>query len=328
MTEGEQEKIEELSTTPLGKHIVGFMEYCIVDKGRSPLTKRSYLFFLYRFHEFAAAHKVTAPNQITSDMVHRFRVWMNDLRDDSGKPLHPSTVNYHVIALRSFLRYLQRKDIPSLAPEKIDIARQPDRNITFLEYDEVERLLSVYGDADTTEARNRAILEVLFSTGLRVAELAGLKRDMVNVERGEFSVIGKGGKARVVFLSPEATEWLEIYLDKRKDASPWLWVGQGRFRRRRLTTDVDGQKRSVTALSVRQIERIVENAAKQAGIVKKVSPHTLRHAFATDLLQNGADIRSVQSMLGHASITTTQIYTHVTDKHLKEIHDKFHRKKN
>ncbi|PIT97156.1 hypothetical protein COT77_02970 [Candidatus Berkelbacteria bacterium CG10_big_fil_rev_8_21_14_0_10_41_12] len=267
-----------------------------------------------------------------------------------------------MIALRSFLKYLAKRDVKTMAAEKIELADTPDRNISFLEADEVERLLESYNGKTPISLRNRAILEVLFSTGIRVSELTEMDRDEINLGRGEFSVIGKGGKARLVFLSKEALGWLEKYLNHRHDSDKAIFVKEyasirqkralenaqlnknrevgeernSRFKARESSQTDAGEKISKIKdqemqeggkrLTTRQIERVVTRAAKLAGLVKKVTPHTLRHSFATDLLIGGADLRAVQSLLGHVSVTTTQVYTHVTNQHLKEVHEKFHGK--
>lgn len=337
----EEKTRNELNQTPLGRYILKFVEYCVVDRGHSELTRRNYLHYLRRLHDFARERHVITPKGIGQNFVHDWRLEL------SKSKLSKTTINYHIISLRSFLKYLAKHDVPTLAPEKIELADQPEREIHFLEADELDRLLAVYGQKnEMADLRNRAILEMLFSTGLRVSELSGLKKSEVNLERGEFSVGGKGGKRRLVFLSSSARSWLGQYLRRRKDKTDWLFVGQGKgkkklgFRNRDLgsrekneSDDRSANTKSQTLkpkssadahLTPRQIERIVKRAAKLAGIVKKVTPHVLRHCFATDLLANGADIRAVQTMLGHANITTTQIYTHVTDQRLKEIHQKYH----
>lgn len=341
----------EMKKTVLGKQILKFVEYCVVDRGHSELTRRNYLHYLARFHKFAVGHGINHPRQITSDLVHDWRMDLST-KKIGEKSLGKKTVNYHAIALRSFLKYLARNDVDTLAPEKIELATQKERTVQFLESDEVDRLLDVYSGEEEIDIRNRAILETLFSTGLRVSELVKLKKDDINLKRGEFGVAGKGGKRRVVFLSDAAKVWLDRYIGFRKDKAKWLFIGEGHgFARIKKPARMDadnsplpeGRQRGVGEstsryksksrhtkpghLTARQVERIVKSAAKKAGIVKKVSPHTLRHSFATDLLTNGADIRSVQSMLGHASITTTQVYTHVTNRRLKEVHRRYHDKK-
>ncbi len=283
-----------------------FLEYCELEKGRSQLTIRNYDHYLGRFLTFCQEQSVNLPSQIILELVRQFRLWLTrqpGRPDPSGQAsrLSQKTLNYHLIALRSFLKYLAKHDIDTLAAEKIDLADQPDRQVEFLTIDEVERLLETPDPASKTGLRDRAILEVLFSTGLRVSELAGLTRGQINLETREFAVRGKGGKVRVVFLSPTAADWLGKYL-------------------KTLSEDID----KIFPITVRQIQRIVNKQARKAGIVKNVHPHTMRHSHATDLLQSGADLRSIQAMLGHSSITTTQIYTHITNPELKQVHDAFH----
>lgn len=236
--------------------------------------------------------------------------------------MRKSTQTYHVVVLRSFLKFLAKEDIETVPAEKIEVGKTPTRQVDFLEFDEVERLLRAAGGDDLRSRRDRAILELLFSSGLRVSELTSLDRDQVNLKRGEFSVRGKGSKLRVVFLSDTAKTAIERYLEKRLDMDPALFIA--------IPKKGLGKKRADSAglrLTERSVQRLVRRYATKAGIVKDVHPHTLRHSFATDLLRNGADIRSVQAMLGHSSITTTQIYTHVTNERLREIHEKFHGRK-
>lgn len=301
----------------LDKLITDFLEYLEVERGRSERTIRNYDFYLRRFADFA---KHPDPYKITDDLVHKFRLWLN--RAVEGREtatLKKSTQNYHLIALRSFLKYLARKDVPSLAPEKIELAKQEMRQVEFLEGDELDRLLvqPMKVSEGLVALRDRAILELLFSTGMRVSEVSKLKIESINLSRDEFTVRGKGGKLRAVFLSSTAKDALKDYLGKRRDASPYLFVGHDRAKTKREPSE---------GLTPRSIQRLVEHYAKSAGITKHITPHTLRHTFATDLLLGGADIRSVQSLLGHASITTTQIYTHITNKQMKEVHQKFHGK--
>ena len=307
------------------KLITEFLEHLEIEKGRSPKTIRNYDFYLRRFSDWA---NNPTPKQITKELVRKYRLWLNrSLPGRSGENLKKNTQNYHLIALRAFLKYLSKRDIVSLAPEKIELAKQPIRSVEFLEDDELERLLNAPMNKHrrkTTEAgwsvvqlRDRAIMEMLFSTGLRVSELANLKIEQVNLKRDEFTVRGKGDKPRVVFLSDEAKRWVKQYLAKRTDTSPYLFVSHDRAKK--------GRKGS-GPLTPRSIERLVQRYAKEAGITKRITPHTFRHTFATDLLMAGADVRAVQDLLGHASITTTQIYTHITDKQLGSVHKKFHGK--
>ena len=236
----EEQAQSELSQTALGRHILKFVEYCVVDRGHSELTRRNYLHYLRRLHGFALAHHITDAKGIGQELVHDWRL------DLSKSKLSKTTVNYHVIALRSFLKYLAKHDVATMAPEKIELADQPEREIHFLEADELNRLLDVYGKKnDMADLRNRAILEMLFSTGLRVSELAGLKKSEVNLERGEFSVGGKGGKRRLVFLSSSARSWLGQYLKRRKDKTDWLFVGQGKGKKKIQELRFTNQKRKI-----------------------------------------------------------------------------------
>lgn len=289
-----------------------YLEYLEIEKNRSQKTLENYDHYLKRFLDFA---KISSPEQIDLELVRRYRIHLNRLTDENEKTLSKLTQNYHTIALRSFLKYLAKRDIKTLSAEKIELAKNPAREIVFLNSDELKRLLATPKGNDIASLRDHAILETLFSTGLRVSELCSLNRESVNIQNGEFSVVGKGNKLRIVFLSETAKEALKNYLKERTDIEKALFV-------RHAKSDKESLR-----LSERSVQRLIKKYAVMAGIVKKVSPHKLRHSFATDLLQNGADIRSVQSMLGHSSITTTQIYTHYTDKQLREIHKKFHGKK-
>ena len=308
------EKIKQLKTE--------YLEYLEIEKNRSQLTIRNYDHYLDRFLDWAM---VRDPKDITSELVRKFRLYLNRYKDDKNKNLKKVTQDYYVIALRGFLKYLARQDIETLSNEKVELGKTEEREVEFLEAEEVKRLLDAVtvGDRHACQLRilrDKAILELLFSTGLRVSELANLNKENINLKSGEFSVRGKGGKIRLVFISDSAKEALINYISKRKDVNPALFIN---FKK----TTVGDRHACHLRLTPRSIQRIVKKYATQAGIVKNVTPHTLRHSFATDLLMNGADIRSVQSMLGHSSITTTQIYTHITDKHLKDIHKKFHGRK-
>ena len=303
--------------TQINKLLTEYLEYLEIEKNRSSLTVRNYHFYLKRFLDFA---NITKPEQITYEVVRQFRLYLNRMVVN-GKPLTKSTQNYHSIALRNFLKYLARHDIKTMAPEKIELAKAGQRVVEFLDGNDLSRLLETPLKSTLPEVvklRDKAIIETLFSTGLRVSELAHLHRDSINLEKDEFTVVGKGSKPRVVFLSDSARHWLKEYLNKRQDVGMELFVAHDRASKGRK--DENG-------LTPRSIERLVNKYRRQAGITKRVTPHTMRHSFATDLLSNGADIRSVQSMLGHASITTTQIYTHVTDQKLRQIHKQFHDKK-
>lgn len=292
----------------LRKLKVEFLEYLEIEKGRSELTVRNYDHYLERFLDWS---EVKSPKQINSDLIRRFRLYLNRYEDEKGRKMKRITQDYYVIALRGFLKYMSHRDIETLSSDKIELGKARDREVEFLELEEVERLLSVTQNLNVKDARDKAMLELLFSTGLRVSELTGLDIANVNLRSGEFSVRGKGGKIRLVFLSDSAKKAIVSYLKKRTDLSPALFISFGK-------------NKDCKRLTPRSVQRIVKKYAARAGIVKTITPHTLRHSFATDLLRNGADIKSVQAMLGHSSITTTQVYTHVTDKHLKEIHNRFH----
>ena len=313
-------------TKSLSKYLIEFLEHLEIERNRSNKTLQNYEFYLKRFIDWLGKNK--GSENITAEKVRQYRLWLNRLVDVHGEPLKKNTQNYHLIALRSFLKYLAKRDVKTLAPEKIELMKMPDREVSFLEGSDLNRLLEsplqINEENELIKYRDKAILELLFSTGLRVSELAGLKKDNVNLKKDEFSVTGKGRKTRVVFLSDQAKYWLKKYLEARKDFNPFLFIPHDKRAGKEITQK--GSKKD-EALTTRSIQRLVQKYSHAAGITKTVTPHTLRHSYATDLLQNGADIRSVQTMLGHSSITTTQIYTHITDKELKNIHKKFHGKK-
>lgn len=296
-----------------------FLEDLEIEKGRSQKTIENYGHYLDRFLEWA---EISDPGQITDDLIRGFRVHLNRLETADGKNLKKVTQNYYIIAIRSFLKYLAKKDVKTLQAEKVEIGKAPSREVEFLEFEEVERIIAAASGADFKSLRDRAILELLFSAGLRVSELININRDRLDLKNKEFSVRGKGSKIRVVFISDEAAKALARYLEKRMDIDPALFVRDAKALAR-FKTKNDAKEKSLR-LTPRSIQRIVKFYAAKAGIVKDVHPHTLRHSFATDLLMNGADIRSVQAMLGHSSITTTQIYTHVTNRQLREVHQAFH----
>jgi site-specific recombinase XerD len=315
----------------LSKYLTEYLEHLEIEKNRSPKTLENYAFYLGRFLEYLGSDR--SPTAITHEEVRKYRLWLNRLIDVHGEPLKKNTQNYHLIALRSFLKYLSKRDIKTLAAEKIELMKMPDRDVSFLDGSDLNRILEapleIQNDSESPNTvlqkyRDKSILELLFSTGLRVSELIGLKIDNVNLKRDEFSIEGKGGKRRVVFLSEQAKHWIKKYLGLRKDMNPYLFVSHDKRTKQKKKSNKQSQ---YDPLTTRSVQRLVKKYAKIAGITKPVSPHTLRHSYATDLLQNGADIRSVQAMLGHSSITTTQIYTHITDKELKNIHKKFHGKK-
>lgn len=297
-----------------------FLEYLEIERNRSPKTIENYRHYLERFLKWA---NINEPGEITDELVRHYRLHLNRLKDGHGKELKKITQNYHVIALRNFLKYLAKRDIPALQAEKIEVGKNPTHEISFLEAGELDRLLRAAEGEDLKSLRDRAILELLFSAGLRVSELVNINRYQINLDKQEFSVRGKGDKIRIVFVSDTAKNALRKYLDKRTDIDPALFVRLSKvepLKNQGLTLNKEDNLR----LTPRSIQRIVKFYAAKAGIVKDVHPHTLRHSFATDLLANGADIRSVQAMLGHSSITTTQIYTHVTNQQLKEVHKAFH----
>lgn len=298
--------------------ITDFLEDLEVAKNRSQRTIVAYAHYLARFADFAENKLgITSPHQIDLEAIRQFRLYLSRISDKKSQPLAIKTQGYHLISLRSFLKYLAKQDVQTLASEKIDLPKFEPRKISFLEASELEDLLNSVKGACLADKRDRAILELLFSTGLRLSELAGLDKDEVNFERGEMRVVGKGRKERIVFLSDSAKLAASDYLADRHDDDDALFI------RHSLNADQVGDEDS-RRLSVRGIERVVDKYARRAGLTKKISPHVLRHSFATDLLINGADIRSVQAMLGHSSIQTTQIYTHITNQQLKEVYDAFH----
>ncbi|HEX8591197.1 MAG TPA: site-specific tyrosine recombinase/integron integrase [Candidatus Paceibacterota bacterium] len=287
-----------------------FLEYIEIERGRAVKTIENYAHYLERFF---AQMQIKEVGDITEDRVREFRMWLNRQPGVAGS-MKRRTQNYYLIALRAFLKYLRKRDIAALSPEKIELAKLPERSLDLISPAELERLMEAASGDDLKSVRDKAILELFFSTGLRVSELCSLDNDL-DLSRDEFSVRGKGDKVRVVFLSPAAKDAIRTYLKNRKDMEEALFVSTPRGK----------ENKSVpTRLTPRSIEMLIKTYAAKAGITKKVTPHVLRHSFATDLLSNGADIRSVQQLLGHASINTTQIYTHVTDAHLREVHKKFH----
>jgi site-specific recombinase XerD len=294
-----------------------FLEYLEIEKGRSMNTIRNYDLYLSRFLAYTGAK---TPGAVTEDLVRGYRLWLNrqlsgTKSDGRDETLKKRTQNYYLIALRAFLKYLVRRGIVSLSPERIELAKVPERTLDLISSNELARLLAAPDNSTLAGLRDRAILELFFSTGLRVSELCSLPRDL-DLSKDEFSVRGKGEKVRVVFISDAARLSLKSYLAKRTDMDDALFVQFGK----------NAKASKSLRLSPRSVEKLVKRYAIKAGIQRKVTPHVVRHSFATDLLENGADLRSVQALLGHANIGTTQIYTHVTDKHLKEIHKKFHGK--
>ncbi|MSR73225.1 hypothetical protein EXS61_01285 [Candidatus Parcubacteria bacterium] len=342
---------------PISQFKREFLEYLEIEKGRSLKTITNYEHYLDRFFEFS---KVTSPEQITDSVLREYRLWLNRQKSGTRTPglqgvtesLKKRTQNYYLIALRSFLKYLARRHVSSLHPDQIELAKVAERQIDLISRAELDRLISAPAGDDVRALRDKAIIELLFSTGLRVSELCSLTRDL-DLGSDEFSIRGKGEKVRVVFLSPNAKDALRKYLAKRKDMDEALFVqfkvvpkkskekndtkngsgesgGSGGDASKAEKTSVKTHSNNAlsanSAITPRSVERLVKYYAIKAGITKKVTPHVIRHSFATDLLQNGADLRSVQMLLGHANIGTTQIYTHVTDKQLGEVHKKFHNK--
>ena len=296
-----------------------FLEYLEIEKGRSILTVRNYDHYLTRFLEYG---KVSDPKDVTESMVREYRLWLN--RQPGTKvgrnvdTLKRKTQNYYLIALRAFLKYLRKKEIESLNPERIELAKVPERSLDLISSQELTRLIEAPDINTLSGLRDKAILELLFSTGLRVSELCSLSQEDVDLSRDEFSIRGKGDKVRVVFLSDTARNAIKAYLKDRKDFDDAMFIQYGKNAKETATKNKD------LRLTTRSVQRIIKRYATISGITRKVTPHKLRHCFATDLLSNGADLRSVQALLGHANIATTQIYTHVTDKHLRDIHKKFH----
>jgi site-specific recombinase XerD len=289
-----------------------FLEYLEIEKGRSLKTVENYDHYL---SQFLTQTKVTSPAALTEQVVREFRLWLNRQPGVSGS-MKKKTQNYYLIALRAFLKYMRRNDIKSLDPERIELAKVGGRDLDLITANELERLMKGPQGDDVSSLRDKAILELFFSTGLRVSELCSLNADL-DLTRDEFSVRGKGDKVRVVFLSNSAKKAIAAYLKKRGDMGEALFAGYGKL----------GRGKDVSRLTPRTVERLVKKYAVRAGITRKVTPHVIRHSFATDLLENGADLRSVQALLGHANIATTQVYTHVTDKHLREVHRAFHGKR-
>jgi len=296
-----------------------FLVYLELEKNRSPKTLENYQHYLGRFGDFFGREKDLGQLQMVD--VQHYRLKLNRLEDErTHRTLSIKTQNYHLIALRAFLKYVSKHDVQTLAPEKVELSKIPDRSVEFLDTEELIRIFDTVNLNSKQGRRDYAILQMLYSTGLRVSELTSLNTDQVDLKRKEFMVRGKGRKQRIVFLTDLAAESLEKYLNLRDDNFDPLFLSGGRGRK--VTKDIlEGEKKR---LSQRSIQNLVSKYARKAGVIKKVTPHTLRHSFATTLLRNGADIRSVQEMLGHASITTTQIYTHITNSRLKEVHNKFH----
>lgn len=314
--------------TKIQKLITDFLEHLEIEKGYSQLTIRNYHFYLNRF---LLQSDISSPPEITSDIVHQYRLWLSRLKNPRGGELSKATQNYHLIALRVFLKYLLKQDIETLSPEKIELIKTPERIVSFLEGKDLENFLDApltIKQNDIIKFRDKAILELLFSTGLRVSELCSLQKEDINMDKSEFSIYGKGSKYRIVFLSNQAKHWLKKYLEMRTDIEPSLFIRHDRAAKKTVKDKKKMWKKSASiGLTPRSVQRLVKKYVKIAGVTKKITTHSIRHSFATDLLSSGAGIRAVQELLGHKNITTTQIYTHVTDQRLKEIYEAFHDKK-
>ncbi|OGL26195.1 hypothetical protein A2708_01595 [Candidatus Saccharibacteria bacterium RIFCSPHIGHO2_01_FULL_49_21] len=306
-----------MASTLYDTAVADYLEYMELEQNRSAKTITNYSHYLTRLSDFAGDIKLS---DIDEQMIRKWRMWLNRLGTNTSDELSKITQNYHLIALRSFLRFCAKRGYTALAADKVELARTTRPQVTFLTGEELERLAAQPDTSKVNGLRDRAIIELLFSSGLRISELVGLDRDHINLKRREFTVRGKGQKDRPIFISAEAADWITKYLDKRQDNTKPLFIRYSGVRK----VDLSG---NYTRLTARSIQRMVSRYARLAGITKHVSPHTLRHSFATDLLMNGADLRSVQAMLGHSNIATTQIYTHVTDPHLKDVHQRFHRKR-
>jgi site-specific recombinase XerD len=301
----------------VSKAINDYLDYLAIEQNRSKKTIANYNHYLTRLLDYAGDISVS---NIDSELVRKWRLWLHELGSDRSDELSKATQNYHLIALRNFLKFCHKRNIDALSPDQIELARVKRSQVTFLDNEELKRLLSQPNSNNESGLRDRAILELLFSTGLRVSELVGLNKTHINLDRKEFMVRGKGQKDRPVFVSQDAADWLKLYLNKRMDNLPALFISySGKHQ-----TTTSGDYRRLTA---RSVQRMISRYAILAGITKHVSPHTMRHSYATDLLMNGADLRSVQAMLGHSNIATTQIYTHVTDPHLKSVHERYHDQK-
>lgn len=306
-----------------------FLEYLEIERNLSSLTIRDYRHYLENFISWSEKNApIGKPQDITVELVRKYRVYLAHFNSPNpstssgqARPLKKVTQNYYVIALRSFLRYLIRKDYKVLTPDKIELPKTESRSLKFLDRDQLERLLAQPDISKDAGLRDKAIMELLFSTGLRVSELCKLNRDQINLERGEFGIVGKGGRARVVFLSDRAKLWLSRYFEKRHDGFNPVFIRMRGSDKSDLEVGINGEK---MRLSDRSVQRIIEKYVRRARLPIKATPHALRHSFATDLLANGADLRSVQELLGHKNVATTQIYTHVTNQQLREVHKAFH----
>ena len=302
----------------LTKHINEFLEYLEIEKNCSKLTIRDYRHYLDVFKKWYIDNIPSKSlEKLDLSDIRRYRVFLSNKTNEKGEGLARVTQNYYVIALRSFLRYLIKNDYKTLEPSKIDLPKTVSRSPKFLDRDQVDRLVTSADTSKEEGLRDRAIMELLFSTGLRVSELTSLNRDQINFDRREFGVIGKGGRGRIVFISDRASEWVKNYFNKRRDPFKPLFIRYSG----RVIPENNGEKMRLTP---RSVERLVKKYVRATRLPVDATVHTLRHSFATDLLTNGADLRSVQEMLGHKNIATTQIYTHITNRQLREVHKSFH----
>ena len=307
-------------TSPLKRHCNNFLEYLEIEKGASPLTIRNYKHYLNRLCSWMGKEGIRQTvKDINPEVIRQYRVYLSRITDGKGGTLSRKTQGYHVIALRSFLKWLIRNDLDVMSPDKIELPKVNERQIKFLSGEQVDRLLNAPSLSTIQGKRDKAILEVLFSTGLRVSELVKLDRDKIDFKRREFGILGKGGKTRVVFLSSRAVGWIDKYLKARKDRYNPLFIRH----KGKMDPSISDEK---MRLSPRSVQRMIKKYSRKMKFPIDVTPHVLRHSFATDLLMAGADLRSVQEMLGHKNVSTTQIYTHVTHKHLRDIHSAFHGK--
>ncbi len=312
--------LKEENNSELSRKVEEFFEYLEVEKGSSPLTIRNYKHYLKRLTQWMENEGIRqGVKDINSDVIRNFRVYLSRIDNGSGGTISRRTQGYHVIAIRSFLRWLLKNDISVMSPDKIDLPKVSDRQIKFLSGEQVDRLLNAPTLSTIQGKRDKAILEVFYSTGLRVSELVSLDRDKIDLDRREFGIVGKGGKARVVFLSARASEWIKRYLNERPDKYKPLFI---RHKGKMDPTTPDEKMR----LSPRSVQRMLKKYVKKIKLPVDATPHVIRHSFATDLLMAGADLRSVQEMLGHKNVSTTQIYTHVTNRQLRDIHKSFHGK--
>lgn len=314
------------SHTPIIQHIPKFLEYCAVEKGLSSASVRNYENFLKPFAQWCVdhGHAHLKPQELSPDHVWDYRLYLSRKRDVKGRVIKKTTQNYYLIALRNILKYFTDKDITALPAEKIKLPKLTDQDkaIKFLRFEHVEKLMAMPNVATVQGQRDRAILEILFSTGMRVTELTSLnvkQFDLRALSRGtlkeyELPISGKGGRTRTIYFSGRALHWLGKYLATRKDLSPALFI--------HYRPDKKANERRLTA---RSVERLIKRYTHMAGLPVDATPHTLRHSFATDLLDQGADLRSVQELLGHKNIATTQIYTHLTNPQLRQVHRRFHR---